>query len=192
MQQKIKESLGLIRPIVIDINPDRKNIHFSSWRRGNQGDERLVNILDPLLKDLRDKRQDFPLTIIYGNLETIANCFSYFSSKVGIEQYEPADAPKRARNRLFSQYHAQYPEHERQRIVDELVQGKSKLRIIFATVAFGIGLDISNIRQVIHIGVPYTMEEYFQEEQGEMGCQRELIFFLTAMTFQRVESNFQM
>ena len=55
------------------------------------------------------------------------------------------------------------PEQERQRIVDELVQGKSKIRIIFATVAFGIGLDISNIRQVIHIGVPYTMEEYFQE-----------------------------
>ena len=163
MQKKIEESLGLIAPIVIDVNPDRKNIHFSSSRRGNQGDERLVNILDPLLKDLRDKRQDFPLTIIYGNLETIANCFSYFSSKLGIEQYEPVGAPKCARNRLFSQYHAQYPEHERQRMVDELVQGKSKLKIIFATIAFGIGLDISNIRQVIHIGVPYTMEEYFQE-----------------------------
>ena len=44
-----------------------------------------------------------------------------------------------------------------------LIQGKSKLRIIFATVAFGIGLDISNIRHVLHIGVPYSMEEYFQE-----------------------------
>ena len=60
-------------------------------------------------------------------------------------------------------YFEQYPEHEQQRIVDELVQGKSKLRIIFATVTFGIGLDIRNIRQVIHIGVPYTMEEFFQE-----------------------------
>jgi len=103
-------------------------------------------------------KTSLPLTIIYGNLETIANCFSYFSSKLGIEQYEPVGAPKRDRNRLFSQYHAQYPVHERQRIVDELVQGKSKLRIIF-----GIGLDKSNIREVIHIGVPYTMEEYFQE-----------------------------
>jgi len=103
-------------------------------------------------------KTSLPLTIIYGNLETIANCFSYFTSKLGIEQYEPVGAPKRARNRLFSQYHAQYPEHERQRIVDELVQGKFKLRIIF-----GIGLDISNKRRVIHIGVPYTMEEYFQE-----------------------------
>ena len=163
MQQKIEESLGLITAIVIDVNPDRNNIYLSSSHRGHQGDERLVNVLDPILQDLRSKRQDFPLTIIYGNLETIADCYSYFSGELGIEQYEPIDAPKLARNRLFTQYHAQYPEHERQRIVDELVQGKSKLRIIFATVAFGIGLDISDIRQVVHIGVPYTMEEYFQE-----------------------------
>ena len=89
--------------------------------------------------------------------------FSYFSSELGKEQYEPIDAPKLSRNRLFTQYHAQYPEHERKTIVDELIQGKSKLRIIFATVAFGIGLDISNIRHVLHIGVPYTTEECFQE-----------------------------
>lgn len=37
------------------------------------------------------------------------------------------------------------------------------MQIIFATVAFGIGLDIKDIRQVIHIGLPYSMEEYFQE-----------------------------
>ena len=29
----------------------------------------------------------------------------------------------------------------------------------FATVAFEIGLDIDNIRQAIHIGVQFTMEE---------------------------------
>lgn len=162
-QQKIEESLGLVKPVLIDVNPDRKNIYFSSSRRGNQGDGRLHNVLAPLLEDLRSKRQDFPLTIVYGNLETIADSFAFFTNKLGNDQYEPLDAPKVAKNRMLTQYHAQYPEHERQRIVDELVQGKSKLRIIFATVAFGIGLDIKNIRQVIHIGVPYTMEEYFQE-----------------------------
>ena len=68
MQQKIVEAMGMISSFVIDVhvNPDRKNIYFSSSRRGNQGDEKLVNILDPLLKDLRSRRQDFPLTIIYG------------------------------------------------------------------------------------------------------------------------------
>lgn len=40
---------------------------------------------------------------------------------------------------------------------------ESRLRVLFVTVSFGIGIDIKNIRRVIHIGVPYSMEEYFQE-----------------------------
>ena len=71
MQQKIEETLGLIRPIVIYVNPVRKNIHFSSSCRDNQGNERQVNILDLLLKNLRDKRQDFPLTIININSQSL-------------------------------------------------------------------------------------------------------------------------
>ncbi len=162
MQKKIKESLGMINPMEILINPNRSNIYLSSSRRGNRTDE-LGNILDPLVKELQAKRMDFPLTIVYGSLETISSCYLYFSTHLGSEQYEPLGAENVACNRLFTQFHAQYPEHERERIVDGLVQGKSKIRVIFATVAFGIGLDISNIRQVVHIGVPYTMEEYFQE-----------------------------
>ena len=110
--------------------------------------------------------------------------FLDFTSKFGIEQYEPVGAPKRARNRLFSQYHAQYPEHERKRIilcssiiVDELVQGKSKLRIIFRN-----GLDKSSTRHVIHIGGRTLWKNISKKlvEQGEMACQRELICFLRA------------
>ena len=41
MKQKIVEAMGIISPFVIDVNPDRKNIYFSSSRRDNQGDEKL-------------------------------------------------------------------------------------------------------------------------------------------------------
>lgn len=162
MQKKIEESLGMIDATEILINPNRSNIYLSSSRRGNRTDE-LGNILDPIIKDLQAQRLGFPLTVIYGSLETISSCYSYFSEQLGIEQYEPLGAKKVARNRLFTQFHAQYPEHERVRIVDGLVKGDSKIRVIFATVAFGIGLDVPNIRRIIHISVPYSMEEYFQE-----------------------------
>ena len=152
----------MIHPTEVLVNPNRSNIFFSSSRRGNRADE-LGNVLDPLISDLRAKRLDFPLTIVYGSLEVISLCYSYFSAHIGNEQYEPLGAERCARNRLYTQFHAQYPEHERERIVDGLVKGNSKIRVIFATVAFGIGLDIPNIRQVFHIGVPYSMEEYFQE-----------------------------
>lgn len=82
---------------------------------------------------------------------------------MGNDQYAPKGALHKAENRLFTQFHAQHPLKEKERTIDGLIKGTSKLRLIFATVAFGVGLDLDFIRQVIHIGVPYTMEEYFQE-----------------------------
>ena len=37
------------------------------------------------------------------------------------------------------------------------------LRIVFATIAFGMGLDCQNIRQVYHLGAPDDLESYIQE-----------------------------
>lgn len=82
---------------------------------------------------------------------------------MGKDQYYPSTALPFAKNRLFSQYHAQYPEHERNRIVEELVKRTCILRVLFVTIAFGLGINCNNIRRVIHIGVPYTMEDYCQE-----------------------------
>jgi superfamily II DNA helicase RecQ len=163
MKKDIAESLGLRDPEVISINPDRQNIFFASHQRKASGDDKLDDILRPLAEDLKRQRQDFPLTLIYGNLETISECYAYFSQALGEEQYSDQSGKPEAKNRLFTQFHAQYPEHERQRIVTELAKATSKLRILFVTVSFGIGIDIKNIRHVIHIGVPYTMEEYYQE-----------------------------
>ena len=159
----ICDSLGLFDPTIIKINPDRENIYFASYTRKSTGDAKLSEVLEPLVQQLKQERQQFPLTLVYSNLETISDCYMYFSEMLGTEQYEPPDAQPIAKNRMFTLFHAQYPNHEHQRIITELASGTSKLRILFVTVAFGIGVDIQNIRQVIHIGVPYTMEEYFQE-----------------------------
>lgn len=181
-QKDICHSLGLSKPYKISINPDRQNIYFASHPRQDRGDDKLDGILMPLAKELKQERAEFPLTVVYGNLETISECYSFFDQYLGDEQYEPISSQPIARNRLFCQYHAQYPEHERKRIVTELTSGESKLRILFVTVSFGIGVDISNIRRVIHIGVPYTMEEYFQEAGrcGRDGLPSQAIIYINA------------
>lgn len=149
--------------MVIECNPNRENIYYASHVRADRGENKLDEILDPIVAELKLEKLNMPITLIYGNLETILDCFLYFAKEMGKEQYFPASAEPLAKNRLFSQYHAQYPEHERKRIVDELVNGTSNHRVLFVTVAFGIGIDCNNIHRIIHIGVPYTMEEYCQE-----------------------------
>lgn len=158
MQAKNIESISLDCPVIIKANPDRPNIWFSCQRRANSGDEKLSSILDPLVDELKNRRLDTPLTLEYGSLEIVSDCFLYLSTKLGKHQYYPVDAVNIAANRLFTQYHAQYPEHERHKIIHGLLSGNSVLRILFVTVAFGIGIDLNNIRRIIHISVPYTME----------------------------------
>ena len=48
-------------------------------------------------------------------------------------------------------------------ILKELSSTVSKVRVVFDTVAMGMGVYIPSIRTVIHVGPPHTVREYFQE-----------------------------
>ena len=143
MKKDISDGLGLIDPVHIEVCPDHPNIFIIFQKRLDRGDDKLQPILRPLLEELKAQHLDFPLTLVYGNLETIGECFLFATNMMGPLQYEPVGSSAEAVNRLFTQFHAQYPEHEQERIVQDLASGNSKLRLLFVTVAFGIGVDLS-------------------------------------------------
>ena len=58
-------------------------------------------------------------------------------------------------------YHAGLPAGERKRIQLAFMAGR--LRIVVATVAFGMGLNKSDVRAIIHYNVPKSFESYVQE-----------------------------
>ena len=162
-QRAICDSLQLKQAVVISVNPDRRNIFFESKERPATGENKLCPILHPLCVELLEKKIDMPLTLVYGTLDVCAESFLYFCNVLGENQYFPLEAPPKSENRLFSQYHAEYPQHEKDKLISGLINNTCKARVLFVTVAFGIGVDVPSIRRVIHIGVPRMMEEYFQE-----------------------------
>lgn len=51
----------------------------------------------------------------------------------------------------------------KEQILKELSSPASRVRVIFATVAMGMGVDIPSTWHVVHVGTPRTVTEYIQE-----------------------------
>ncbi|CAI9612088.1 unnamed protein product [Staurois parvus] len=75
-----------------------------------------------------------------------------------------AQARKKIRRPLkwmADSYHAGLSAAERRRVQNNFMSGQ--LRIVVATVAFGMGLDKSDVRGIIHYNMPKNFESYVQE-----------------------------
>lgn len=85
-------------------------------------------------------------TIIYVTLQNTAEQVAETLSAQGL-------------NAVF--YHAGLKDEERERVQNGFMAGK--ITIVVATIAFGMGIDKSNIRAVYHYNLPKSIENYVQE-----------------------------
>lgn len=83
----------------------------------------------------------------------------YFSSKKATESVNEYLQSRGVQHIAF--YHGGMEQDQRMLIQQQFISGQ--LRIICATSAFGMGINKSNVRFVIHFHIPATMEAYIQE-----------------------------
>lgn len=132
----IVAQLGLKRPDIHVTGFDRANLFFAVLK----GEDKL----DYLLQYLRQNKTKSG--IIYAATRREVEKLADYLGKKGF---------------ATGRYHAGLNDQERSRNQEEFIN--DNIRVMVATNAFGMGIDKSNVRFVIHYNMPKNMEAYYQE-----------------------------
>ncbi|MCX5784966.1 MAG: RecQ family ATP-dependent DNA helicase [Elusimicrobia bacterium] len=141
VQKDICAQLGLRSPLRLVGHPDRPNLVYRALPRRDQ----LAQVLEIA------RRYAGSGGIVYAQTRKDVERIAAGLKKEGI-----SCAP----------YHAGLNAEDRRRAQDDFVN--ERLDVIVATIAFGMGIDRSNVRYVAHANTPRSVEHY-QQESGRAG-----------------------
>ena len=160
---------------MICVSPDRPNIYYEVRPRSTIEDD-----FQPLVISLRAERNKASRVIVYcRSLKTVADLYAHFLYTLGVDSYHPPGAEQISDNRLFGMYHANTAAHNKEVIQKSMQDLHGVVRIVFATVALGMGVNMVGVNTTWHYGAPTCIEDYFQESgrSGRSGEQAKSIIF---------------
>jgi ATP-dependent DNA helicase RecQ len=162
-QKDIVEKLALHEPAIFVSSFNRANIRYTVVPKQKSFD-RLLDFLET-----RTEESGIVYCLSRKSTESIA-----------------ADLVKEGYQAL--PYHAGLDREQRAKHQEMFL--RDEVKIMVATIAFGMGIDKSNVRYVVHMDLPKNIESYYQEtgRAGRDGVDSEALLFYTAADIMKLKS----
>ena len=93
-----------------------------------------------------------------------SDLYRFFKVGLGKNFTYPNDAPPQlSKYRLVEMFTSCTDPEVKAQIIESFSSLSSPLRIVCATIAFGMGVDTPDVRKIIHFGAPNDLHSYIQE-----------------------------
>ena len=159
VKQEVIDNLEMKGCEFVYTSPDRANIFYEVRPRTD-----IETDVQHLVQSLRELANKAPRVTVYcQSLNSCADLYAHFHYVLGDGSYYPPGSPHLSDYRLFGMYHSNTPQYNKDVILKSLTQPDGIVRIVFATVALGMGVNLCDVNTVIHYGAPSSIEDYFQE-----------------------------
>ena len=161
---------------LVHVSPNRSNIYFEVRPRTS-----IEADMAPIVCDLQANKHKASRVLIYcRSLNTCADLYAHFCYELGEDgSYYPESAEHISDNRLYGMYHAKSPSHNKDVILKSMLDENGVVRVVFCTVALGMGVNFVGLNHIIHYGAPSSIEDYYQEcgRAGRSGEQAKSVIY---------------
>lgn len=119
--------------------------------------EKFEDFLKWIPAHLMKKHDCTKKIIIYvRSINTCHQIFTWLLDEIG-------DLAFCAKNSVIEMFHAGTDKESKARIIEQFVRNSGNLKVLIATMAFGMGVNIPDIDIVVHWGLPASSLSYWQE-----------------------------
>ena len=139
-------------------------------------------LLQWLLNRIRQDKEKVDKVLIYcKSIGLISKLFSFFKEELLDDIYHPTAPRKSGEHMIVGMYHRKTSEENKTRVLDSLMKSEGTICVLLATTSLGIGVNIPDIKYVIHFGPPKDVEDYVQAvgRAGRDGAQAFAILYFT-------------
>lgn len=160
-KETILNILLMEKPFEIQESPNKPNITYIVKCMQKVDEHELY--FEWLVDELRSKRTSCKRTIIY--CQTIKQCsliYSLIKGMLGENIFHETDSDDQT-NVLVEMLHSCTPSANKEKILHSFQSMTGTIRLLIATIAFGMGVDCKGVHRVIHYGPAKNVEAYIQE-----------------------------